>query len=421
MTEGKLDATLIAEWVAAPDLAVGHDGDYYEYRDGIYVRDPHVVTRLTAQALGRAYTPGVQRQVEAHLHNQDVPRVGVRSLPSGYLDYIVLENGVYWWRERELRPHQRSLGAITKLPIRFDAVAASPAFDRWLLQVLGDDAEMHRHIWEVLGYLLMTGNPLQKIVLLIGEGGNGKGTFLRVLGRLLGEENFSSVSLHTLVEDRFAAASLHGMIANISGDLSSRFLNEPEILKQVTGGDAIQTARKYGQMFKFVPYAVPVFAANEPFRTSDSSYGWRRRWEVIEFSRHVLGSGEFNEQHLFDEASGIFNRAMEGLRRLMDRGRFDPPTAAQEATTRLHDAADPFMLWIAEDENVFRGPDHSAERDDVFKRYRQWCRDSGYQPVAKHVLGRRLNQIGITSTQTRAGGRARRLYVGIGVNLLPDD
>lgn len=420
MTDGKLDAVLIAEWVA-PDLARGHDGDYYEYNDGIYVRDADVVTRRVAMALQAKYTPGTQRQVEAHLLNQSVPLVGVRSLPTGYLDYIVVQNGVYWWGEGELRPHQRSLNAITKLPVRFDAAASSPCFEGWLVQVLGPDLEMRRHIWEVLGYLLMTGNPLQKIVLLLGEGGNGKGTFLRVLGNLLGEENYSSVSLHTLVEDRFAAASLHGMIANISGDLSSRFLSEPEILKQITGGDAITTARKYGQMFKFVPYAVPVFAANEPFRTSDSSYGWRRRWEVIEFNQKVEGLGPFNEQKLLSESPGIFNQAMDGLRRLMQRGHFAPPQAAQDATTRLHDAADPFMLWLDEDPNVFQGPDQSAERDDVFKRYRTWCRDSGYQPVAKHVLGRRLNQLGITSTQTRAGGRARRLYVGLGVNLLPDD
>lgn len=421
MTDGKLDATLIAEWIAQPDLAVGHDGDYYEYRDGIYVRDLNVVTRLTAEALGRHYTPGVQRQVEAHLHNQSIPKVGVRSLPSGYLDYVVIENGVFWWRDGRLRGHDRALGAIAKLPIRYDAAASSPIFDAWLAEVIGDNAEMNRHMWEVLGYLLMTGNPLQKIIMLIGEGGNGKGTFLRVLGHLLGEENYSSVSLHALVEDRFAAANLHGKIANISGDLSSRFVSEPEILKQITGGDAITTARKYGQMFTFVPYAVPLFAANEPFRTSDSSFGWRRRWEVIEFDRRVLGTRNFDEQALFDEAPGIFNHAMRALRQLMERGHFAPPEAAQRATTRLHDAADPFMLWLDEDPNVYRGADQTAERDDVFKRYRQWCRDSGYQPVAKHVLGRRLNQIGITSTQTRAGGRARRLYVGIGVNLLPED
>ena len=104
--------------------------------------------------------------------------------------------------------------------------------------------------------------------------------------------------------------------------------------------DSITTARKYGQHFTFVPYAVPIFAANEYFRTSDSSYGWRRRWEVIDFPRDVSKLGHFDEQDLFDELPGIFNTAMEGLRRLMDRGRFAPPQVAVDATDRLHDSAD---------------------------------------------------------------------------------
>src|SRR5690606_3841375 len=109
----------------------------------------------------------------------------------------------------------------------------------------------------------------------------------------------------------FATSGLYGKIANISGDLSSRFLSDPQVLKEITGGDSISASRKFGQSFEFVPYAVPVFASNEYFRTSDSSIGWRRRWEVIEFTRRVDGNGTFDEQLLLDDIPGIFNLAME--------------------------------------------------------------------------------------------------------------
>lgn len=419
--DGKLDATLVAEYIAS-DLGRGIDGEYYEYWNGVYRRDPDLVTKRVAAALGARYSVTVERQVAAHLLNITLPQVGVRDLPSGYLEYIVLRNGVYYWRDGRLEGHSPLLGALTCLPITFDPSAGSPRFDAWLSQVLGEDPTLHGHLWEVIGYILMTGNPLQKIILLHGDGGNGKGTMLRVLRRMLGDENYSSLSLHTLVEDRFAASGLYGVIANISGDLSSRFVNEPEILKQITGGDSITTARKYGQLFTFVPYAVPVFAANEYFRTSDSSYGWRRRWEVIDFPRNVAAlGGSFDEQVLFDEIPGIFNSAMSGLRRLMDRGRFDPPAIATEATRRLHDAADPFMIWLEDDENVRRGESESSPRSDVYRRYSRWCRANGYQPVASGPFGNRLKGIGIRSTESRAGGRFTRYYVGISVMLGPED
>lgn len=419
-SNGKLDATLVADWIA-PDLGRGLDGDMYEYREGVYVRDPDIITRKVAAALGANYSTTVQKQVEAHLLNVSIPAVGVRDLPSGYLDHIVISNGVYNWKHDKLEGHTPLLGAITSLPVRFDREAGCMNFDTWLSQVLGDDEDLLRHVWEIIGYILMTGNPLQKIILLQGPGGNGKGTLLRVLRKLLGDENYSSISLHTLVEDRFAASGLYGKIANISGDLSSKFVNEPEILKQVTGGDSITTARKYGQQFTYVPYAVPIFAANEYFRTSDTSHGWRRRWEVIEFNRDVVQLGSFNEQDLFDEIPGIFNRAMDGLRRLMQRGRFDPPKAAQEATSRLHDSADPFMLWLEEDERVVRGEGQSSPRSDVYQCYALWCKRNGYQPLASGPLGNRLKGVGIGTSASRAGGNFIRYYTGIAVMLTPND
>lgn len=166
-----------------------------------------------------------------------------------------------------------------------------------------------------------------------------------------------------------------------------------------------------------MPYAVPIFASNEFFRTSDNSIGWRRRWEVIDFTKRVEGTAGFNEQNLFDDIPGIFNMAMIGLRRLMERGRFDPPEVAREATTRLHDAADPFMMWLDEDEAVHQGPDESSPSADVYRRYANWCRRNGYAPLASGPLGQRLKQLGVTRTRTRDGASRVVRYQGISVML----
>lgn len=415
-TDGKLDATLVADWIA-PDLGRGLDLAYYEYRDGVYERDPGVITKKVAHALGARYSPSVQKQVEAHLLNVTIPLVGVRQIPHS-LDYIVLRNGVYYWREGQLHPHDPLLGAITRLPFRFDHEAQPSTFRTWMRQVFGDDEEMHRHVWEIIGYLLMTGNPFQKMFLFHGEGGNGKGTLMRVLEQMLGEDNISSLSLHQMVEDKFAVSMLHGKIANFAGDISSRYIDNPEVVKQLTGGDYITAQHKYSMPFQFKSYAVPVFSANAYFRTSDSSYGWRRRWLAVDFTNNVQEMyGGLDEQTLYDEAPGIFNVAMVALRRLMTRGAFDPPVAAQEATRRMHDAADPFMQWLDEDENVRRGPEEESPTADVYARYRRWSTTNGYQPMASGPFGQRLKGIGIGTKASRPMGRYVRRYTGISVFL----
>ena len=55
----KLDATLIADYVSA-GLGRGLDGEMYEYREGVYVRDPAIVTKKVAKALGSRYSSSVQ-------------------------------------------------------------------------------------------------------------------------------------------------------------------------------------------------------------------------------------------------------------------------------------------------------------------------------------------------------------------------
>lgn len=423
-TTDRFDATLLADYIAHEPTKLGRDfaGDLYEYRDGVYVRDSTVVTRRCAAALKASYTKNVEAQAAAHLLNIELPEVGLPELPRGYLDHIVLENGVYWWREDRLTPHNEMLGALTKLPITHDPIAIPHEFRAWLRVVFGDDDEMLRHVWELIGYMLMTGNPLQKIIGLIGGGGDGKGTFLRILRAMLGKVNYSSVSLHQLVEDRFASSSLYGKTANISGDLSSKFLSDPQILKEITGGDSISASRKHGQAFEFVPYAVPLFAFNDFFRTSDTSYGWRRRWMVIEFPNKIENETGpvYDESILHDDIPGIFNEAMEGLRRLMLRGRFDAPDAAREATTRMHDEADPFLAWLEDDDAVDRGEDQSSPCADVYRTYSTWCRRNGYTAMASGPLGQRLKQLGVTRTRPRDGfGRVWR-YQGISVMITPD-
>lgn len=420
----KLDATLIADYIAHQPTKLGRglDGDMYVYEGGIYVRDSQIVTKRVAKALGARYSSSVCGQVEAHLLNIDLPQVGLPELPSGFLDYIVLENGIYWWKSDELEPHSEALGALNKLPITHDPIAIPHSFIEWLAQVFPDDAELRRHVWEFIGYLLMTGNPLQKVFLLHGPGGDGKGTLMRVMRAMLGRDNYSSVSLHQMVDDRFATSNLYGKMANISGDLSDKFVANPQIIKEITGGDSINASRKFGHSFEFVPYAVPVFANNEHFRTSDSSRGWRRRWEVIAFPTPVeemalRGEIPFlDEQILLDEIPGIFNLAMDALRTLMERGRFDPPQAARDATTELHDAADPFRLWLDEDDGVYVGELNSDPCALVYARYARWCRRNGYNPLASGPFGQRVLSLeGVRRVRPRTGTSRTYHYEGIGV------
>ena len=107
--------------------------------------------------------------------------------------------------------------------MKYDPNAECPLIQKFLEEITGskEDAEI---LIEVIGYCLYRSYPIQKALMLVGDGANGKTTFLRLLTRFLGHQNVSNRSLHELETNRFAKASLFGKLANIYDDLPDKTL-----------------------------------------------------------------------------------------------------------------------------------------------------------------------------------------------------
>ena len=90
------------------------------------------------------------------------------------------------------------------------------------------------------GMALMGENLAQKIMLLTGTAGGGKGTFIRVLCGIIGKENIGELRTKHL-ESRFELGLLAGKTLLYGGDVAADFLNEEgaSALKKITGGDPI--------------------------------------------------------------------------------------------------------------------------------------------------------------------------------------
>lgn len=407
-----LKVALMAEHVR-DDFAVGPDRELWRYSDGIYEPDEIQLLRRVTQRLHDRYRPGHFNAVKDYVRAlPDLPWIQTEQPDHRF---IILSNGVYSWQELELLPHDPKYRAITKLPIEYDEDAECPAFDQYLEDVV--PADTIPLVWELLGYLLMFGNPLQVSVILQGPGGNGKSTLLRVIQHLLGKQNISALSLRQIAEDRFALAGLVGKTANLAGDIDSKYLSDSSRFKQVVGGDLIEVERKFGQPFSFEPYAVPVFSANEFWKTGDTTHGYFRRWLPIPFPYSVVGKRQLDERDLFAEVPGIFNRAMVGLRTLMARGKFAEPRSVVELREKFEAAADVLSDWFDEDEHISIADPERTEirvgRTKAYEAFQAWCRRTGHKGMASTNFYKRLGQLGYGETKSNG----TRLIMGLEVTV----
>jgi putative DNA primase/helicase len=83
-----------------------------------------------------------------------------------------------------------------QLPVKFDPVARCPAWDKFISEVFPGDSEAIA--WEISAWLMTPDTSIQKAILLMGDGANGKSTYLRAVLAFIGKHNAAAVSLHKL-------------------------------------------------------------------------------------------------------------------------------------------------------------------------------------------------------------------------------
>jgi putative DNA primase/helicase len=210
-----------------------------------------------------------------------------------------------------------------QLPVAFNASAECPAWEKFVADVFPEDAR--ELAWDIPAWLMTPDTSIQKAILLVGEGANGKSVYLAGLRTFLGRTNVASETLHRLESNRFAVAQLVGKLANICPDLPSASLAGSSVFKLITGGDCITGEWKFKQPFPFVPFARLIFSANHFPRSADASHAYFRRWIILPFGRTFDPSEQIPREVLDaqlaapSELSGLLNKALGAVAAIRTR------------------------------------------------------------------------------------------------------
>jgi len=283
---------------------------------------------------------------------------------------------------------------------------------------------------EMIGYTLDPHEyPYNKAFLLVGGGNNGKTTLLRLLKKILGEHNVSSVNLRNLDPrvNRFAAAELYGKLANISAEPVNEQIGrggfDPSLFKQLTGEDLITVERKFKDPFQAVNYAKLVFAANRLPEVAEDTYAFWRRWIVIEFPNEFPPDDAFFERTFTeDEIEGIVISALYAFRLVKKRKGFT------EKGTK-----DPKEEWMKRSNDVYRVVKSMidegiieldkagwVEKKDLYTLYLKYAEKlkeeegEDIQTVAQKTFTEKIAQLfGIRSGQKKYSGKKYNAYLGV--------
>ena len=333
--------------------------------------------------------------------------------------YICFRNGVFDLETAQLTEHSPEIAITNRIPWRYVPDAHSDMLDDFLNTVACGDGNIIALLEEIGGACLYRDNKMtRKAFLLVGEGSNGKSTYIDLLKCMLGAENCASLDFRDL-DKRFQTAELFGKLANLGDDIADGYVENVSIFKKIVSGERVTAEQKGRDPFSFEPYCKLVFSANTIPRFSDRSGAALNRLLMIPFeARFIEGENgydpHFRAKIIQSEIIEAFiSKSVKGLQRVLKVGKF---TDSKEAETLKNDFKienNPILAFIEESRNengeiegIFREPTEA-----VYRRYTVFCSQCGVQPVSKIGFCRQIKRtLGIDIKVVRFGKRVVKVF-----------
>lgn len=336
--------------------------------------------------------------------------------------YIInLENGLLDVNTGELKPHAADFLSTMRIPVIYDPQAKCPKVQNFLDSILREDDK--KVILELFGYSLIPDYSIPVVLILLGEGSNGKTQLLHLLGRFIGKNNYTSVSLQDIEDDSFAVSNLEGKLLNLQGDLSSKWLSGVGMLKKLSGQDPIYANRKHRDPIQFDNFARLVFASNKPPQIEEDTLAiWRR---ILPLDLPNTFEGEKDIKNYVDtiltpkELSGLLNLALEGLQRLLNKGDFSYKGSYSDRSRHYTIASDPARAFVEERCNV--GSDFKILKSELYKAYGLFCDKNRVQLSGEAQFGKELRQVpGLSISDKQYQEKGERVRWWLGITLKPE-
>lgn len=324
---------------------------------------------------------------------------------------ICLTNGTLNLISGELEEHSSDHELLHQLEIAWDKSSECPVYDAVVEATFASDAQS-QGLWdEWCGLSLVADNSFQKLLFLMGPGGNGKGTLSRVLRDMHAPSAVGSVAITELGDER-KRTSLVGKLINISGEQSYLSKVSDAYLKKITGEDPVDVRYLYGETKNNVVLPVRFLEmVNEMPNTSDTSDAFRRRIIILDTPNRPARVDLNLGRKLAAEHAGILRRWVSALARLYARGHFEEPQASQDAVSLYLLESNPVALWISEccetDPAKLNG---GTPQPELFCQFREWYRESGHTGQFSSALwGRRMNSLGYPPKLKVSNGESHRM------------
>ena len=310
-----------------------------------------------------------------------------------------------------------------RLPVNF--IQDGPPPTNWL-RFLDDllEPEDILTLQEFMGYCLIPTNAAQKMLIIVGRGGEGKSRIGLVMRDLLGE-NMCVGSIAKVENSPFARADLEHRLLMVDDDLKMEALKSTNYIKSIISSEIPMDLEKKGiQSYQGRLYCRFMAFGNSSIQAlHDRSYGFFRRQIILTTKKRDPGREDdpFLSELLRREKDSIFFWALEGIYRLW--GNNFQFTLSRQARENLLDSMtegiNALEFMRSEGYIVFDTRLQITSRQ-LYRIYCDWCDDNSLMPLLPRSFSAWLREnqedyrVEYSRSVPAGAGRYVRGFRGIG-------
>lgn len=355
--------------------------------------------------LNRDATRANQREVQHYLTVMAENKI--QSPPN----LIAFKNGVLDIKTMQLRDYSDDDVIPNVIPCNWNENAECESVDSVLRKMSCGDDDVFESLIEVMGVCMYRSPEFTQSAILLGDGSNGKSTFIRMLTALLGKNNIATISM-TQIGKQFLVGRLAGKLANLGSEVSNEFKGGDLLstFKELVDGNRMHADVKGVEGFDFENYATMVLCANEFPKLADTTDGMMRRIFPIEFNARFRKTDPDYDPRIAQKVSS--KKACEymaflgvlGLQNVIKHNGFTPNAASDRRLEEIKTENDSALAWI--NACGWHSDDlHDTSTSKHYANYKDWCFEYGCQAYGHAKFTKLVNKhLGLECVKKRVNG-----------------
>lgn len=403
------DDEIAGKFLASHPNTVFGMGYFRRYRDGYWpIMEEVLIDREIVVELVRAKRFGM-RPTSARI---DSVRTILRDVTYKSADewdknknIIVARNGTIEIPSCTLRDHNPKDYATSAVPYDYDPTATS---DTWtnVLERLPNETnnDVRGFVQEYSGLCLTTEQKYEIALWFQGERGCGKSTIIEGVKAMLGSGKHCALGLRQIERSNFALTNLPGKTLAVSTEQPSGFFSALDILNAIISGETITVDIKFKDPYDINPVAKLLWAMNDLPVIRDPNNGLFRRVKVVKFAKlNEQDKKEDVKEEVKKSGAAILNWALEGLKRLIERGHFNIPKSVTDATNEFQVSSDVPSMYLADKEFCKWNKEGETKSSRLYEGYKIWCEKNGHKPQSSTSIADDWKRLGLTKKDKSEG------------------